>query len=89
VGLSAANQLLLLQGCTPPKQLGLAVGVYNFVGNIAGVLGPVITGVVIRLSGGSYTTAFIVAAVMLAASILSYWFIVGPMKARPEDRLAT
>jgi nitrate/nitrite transporter NarK len=89
VGLSAANQLLLLQGCTPPKQLGLAVGVYNFVGNIAGVLGPVITGVVIRLSGGSFTTAFIVAAVMLAASILSYWFIVGPMKARPEDRLAT
>jgi MFS family permease len=89
VGLSAANQLLLLQGCTPPKQLGLAVGVYNFVGNIAGVLGPVITGVVIRLSGGSYTTAFIVAAVMLAASILSYWFIVGPMKERPEDRLAT
>jgi hypothetical protein len=56
---------------------------------MAGIVQPMITGVVIRLSGGSYTTAFIVAAVMLAASILSYWFIVGPMKARPEDRLAT
>lgn len=80
VGLSAANQLVLLQGCTPEKDLGLAVGVYNFVGNIAGILAPLITGFVIKLSGGSYTSAFVVAAVMLAASQLSYWFIVGPMR---------
>jgi MFS transporter, ACS family, D-galactonate transporter len=80
VGLSAANQLVLLQGCTPPRQVGLAVGVYNFVGNIAGILAPIITGFVIKFSGGSYTAAFIVAAVMLAASQLSYWFIVGPMR---------
>jgi len=80
VGLSAANQLVLLQGCTPPTQVGLAVGVYNFVGNIAGIVAPIITGFVIKFSGGSYTAAFIVAAVMLAASQLSYWFIVGPMR---------
>jgi MFS family permease len=80
VGLSAANQLLLLQGCTPAKQIGLAVGIYNFVGNLAGIVQPLVTGVVIKLSGGSYTAAFIVAAVMLAASTLSYWFIVGPME---------
>jgi MFS family permease len=79
VGLSAANQLLLLQSCTPPKQIGLAVGVYNFVGNMAGIIAPILTGVVIQMSGGSYTTAFVVAAVMLAASTLSYWFVVGPM----------
>jgi MFS family permease len=80
VGLSAANQLVLLQGCTPPKDIGLAVGVYNFVGNLAGKVQPLVTGAVIKLNGGSYTTAFIVAAVMLAASTLSYWFIVGPMR---------
>ncbi|HXJ56486.1 MAG TPA: MFS transporter [Verrucomicrobiae bacterium] len=80
VGLSTANQLVLLQGCTPPKEIGLAVGVYNFVGNLAGVMGPVITGAVIMLSGGSYTLAFIVPAVMMAASSLAYWFIVGPMR---------
>jgi nitrate/nitrite transporter NarK len=84
VGLSTANQLLLLQGCTPPRQIGLAVGIYNFVGNMAGIVQPLITGWVIKLSGGSYTTAFIVAAVMLAASSLSYWFVVGPMRQRPE-----
>jgi MFS family permease len=80
VGLSTANQLVLLQGCTPPRKIGLAVGVYNFVGNMAGIVQPIITGLVIKWSGGSYTTAFVVAAVMLAASILSYWFVVGPMR---------
>jgi ACS family D-galactonate transporter-like MFS transporter len=82
VGLSTANQLVLLQGCTPASELGLAVGVYNFVGNIAGVLAPIVTGLVIQLSGGSYTPAFVLAAVMLAASQLSYWFIVGPLRER-------
>ena len=79
VGLSTANQMVLLQGCTPPKQIGLAVGVYNSVGNIAGMLQPVITGFVIKITG-SYTPAFILAAAMLAASSLSYWFIVGESK---------
>jgi nitrate/nitrite transporter NarK len=84
VGLSAANQLVLLQACTPPKEVGLAVGIYNFVGNLAGILAPVITGVALTLSGGSYTSAFVLAAVMLAASTLSYWFIVGPMREARE-----
>jgi MFS family permease len=85
VGLSAPNQLVLLQSCTPPKEIGLAVGVYNTVGNIAGILAPLITGFVIKQSGGSYTSAFVLAAVMLAASTLCYWFIVGPLRERPEQ----
>ncbi len=85
VGLSTANQLVLLQGCTPPQGLGLAVGIYNFAGNMAGIVGPLVTGWVIKISGGSYTTAFIVAGVMLAASTLSYWFIVGPMREQPAN----
>jgi MFS transporter, ACS family, D-galactonate transporter len=85
VGLSAANQLVLLQGCTPPNEVGLAVGVYNFVGNVAGILAPITTGFVIKFSGGSYTSAFVLAAVMLAASQLSYWYIVGDL--RGSDRV--
>jgi len=80
VGLSAANQLVLLQGCTPRKDLGLAVGVYNFVGNMAGIVAPLLTGFIIKVSGGSYTMAFVLAAGMLALSTLSYWVIVGPMR---------
>jgi MFS family permease len=89
VGLSTANQLVLLQGCTPSKEIGLAVGIYNFVGNMAGIVQPLVTGLVIKLSGGSYTLAFVLAAVMLAASTLSYWFIVGPMRAPPRQPLTS
>ena len=85
VGLSTANQMVLLQGCTPPKQIGLAVGVYNSVGNIAGMLQPLVTGFVIKLTG-SYTPAFILAAAMLAASSLSYWYIVGELKKANNGR---
>jgi MFS transporter, ACS family, D-galactonate transporter len=81
VGFSAANQLVLLQECTPPREVGVAVGVYNFVGNIAGIIAPIITGYIIKASG-SYTPAFVLAAVMMAASQFSYWFIVGPIPRR-------
>ena len=84
VGLSTANQMVLLQGCTPPKQIGLAVGVYNSVGNIAGMCQPIVTGFVIKLTG-SYTPAFVLAAAMLAASSLSYWYIVGELKKANSD----
>src|SRR3989454_1113076 len=85
VGLSTANQMVLLQACTPPKEIGLAVGVYNSVGNIAGMFQPIVTGFVIKLTG-SYTPAFVLAAAMLAASSLSYWFIVGEMKNETAGR---
>jgi len=58
------------------------VGVYNLVGNIAGIIAPIITGFIIQFSGGSYSSAFVLAAGMLAASTLCYWFIVGPLPAR-------
>ena len=87
MGLSTANQMVLLQACTSPKEVGLAVGVYNSVGNIAGTLQPIVTGFVIKLTG-SYTTAFVLAAVMLAASQLSYWFIVSELKADHGERTA-
>jgi MFS-type transporter involved in bile tolerance (Atg22 family) len=84
VGLSTSNMLVILQYCAPPDQVGLWTGVYNFVGNMAGIVQPLITGLVIKLSGGSYALAFVLAAVMLAVSTLSYWFVVGPMRERRE-----
>jgi MFS transporter, ACS family, D-galactonate transporter len=79
VGLSTANQLVILQGCAPPNQVGYWTGIYNFVGNIAGVLAPLITGFLIQRTG-SYTPAFVLAAVMIAAGQLSYWFLVGDLR---------
>jgi ACS family D-galactonate transporter-like MFS transporter len=79
VGFSTANQIVILQNCAPPAQIGLWVGIYNFVGNIAGILAPKVTGFVIDQTG-SYTPAFVLAAVMIAAGQLSYLFIVGPLR---------
>jgi MFS transporter, ACS family, D-galactonate transporter len=79
VGLSTANQLVILQNCAPPAQIGLWVGIYNFVGNLAGIAAPTITGILIERTG-SYTPAFVLAAVMIAAGQLAYWFIVGPLQ---------
>ncbi|MHB8519622.1 MAG: MFS transporter [Limisphaerales bacterium] len=81
VGLSTGNLLVILQSCAPPRDIGLWTGIYNFVGNIAGILAPIVTGFLI-VKTGSYSAAFVLAAVMLAAGQLCYWLIVGELKPR-------
>ncbi|MEO7192763.1 MAG: MFS transporter [Vicinamibacterales bacterium] len=76
VGLATANMLVLLQSAAPPTKIGLWTGIYNFIGNIAGILSPLITGFLIQRSGGSYTPPFLLAAAMIAIGPLAFWFIV-------------
>jgi MFS transporter, ACS family, D-galactonate transporter len=83
VGLSTANMLVILQYCAPPNEVGLWTGIYNFVGNIAGILAPLATGFIIKATG-SYTPAFVLAAVAIAAGQFSFWFIVGPLRQKRE-----
>jgi len=79
VGLATGNLLVILQSCAPPEEIGLWTGVYNTVGNIAGILSPIITGFLIAKTG-SYTPPFILSAVLIAIGPLAYWFIVGDIK---------
>lgn len=79
VGLSSSNMLVILQHCAPPNEIGLWTGVYNFIGNLAGILAPLVTGFIIKATG-SYTPAFVLAGVAIAAGQFSFWFIVGPLK---------
>ena len=67
--------LVILQNCAPRSEIGLWTGIYNFVGNIAGILSPIITGVLISKSG-SYTPPFVLAAALIALGPLAFWFIV-------------
>jgi dipeptide/tripeptide permease len=53
--------------------------VENFVGNIAGILAPIVTGVLIARTG-SYFPGFALAAIVLVSGILSYWLIVGKLQ---------
>ena len=76
VGLATGNLLVVLQSCAPPNQVGLWTGVYNFIGNIAGILSPLMTGFLIQHTG-SYSPAFLLAAGMIAVGPLALWFITG------------
>ena len=52
----------------------------NFVGNITGILSPLITGLLIERTG-SYTPPFVLAAALIALGPLAIWFIVRDLKA--------
>lgn len=79
VGLATANLLVVLQGCAPRDQIGLWTGIYNFIGNIAGILSPLITGFLIERTG-SYAPAFMLAAGLIALGPLALWFITGDVQ---------
>ena len=51
VGLATGNLLVILQACSPPAEIGLWTGAYNFIGNIAGIVSPLITGFLIAQTG--------------------------------------
>jgi MFS transporter, ACS family, D-galactonate transporter len=80
VGLATGNLLVILQSCAPPHEIGLWTGIYNFVGNVAGILSPLITGKLIA-STGSYVPPFVLAAVLIALGPLALWLIVGELTA--------
>jgi MFS family permease len=80
VGLATANLLVILQSCAPRAEIGLWTGVYNFVGNIAGILSPLITGFLIDRTD-SYTPPFVLAAALIALGPLAIWFIVRDLTA--------
>ena len=86
VGLSTANLLVIFQCCAPRGQVGAWMGMGNFIGNIGGVLSPLVTGILISRTG-SYSPGFALAPVVLIAGLLSFWFIVGELK--PLERSAS
>lgn len=79
VGLATGNLLVILQACASPAEIGLWTGVYNFIGNIAGILSPLITGFLIAQTG-SYAPAFVLAATLIALGPIALWLIVGELK---------
>ncbi len=79
VGMSSPNILVVFQACAPRDEVGMWMGFGNFVGNIGGVLSPLLTGILISRTG-SYTPGFALAPIILVAGLLAYWFVVGELK---------
>lgn len=80
VGLATGNLIVILQCCAPVDRVGIWTGAENFAGNIAGILAPLATGFLIARTG-SYTPGFALGPALLLAGLLSYWFIVGDLRA--------
>ena len=77
--LAVGNLFAIIQCCAPPDEVGIWTGFENFAGNIGGVLAPIVTGFLIARTG-TYLPGFALAAGVLVAGILAYWFIVGELK---------
>ena len=79
VGMSSPNILVVFQACAPRDEVGMWMGFGNFIGNIGGVLSPLLTGILISETG-SYVPGFALAPIILVAGLLAFWFIVGELK---------
>jgi MFS family permease len=76
VGLGSSSLYASAQTLAGPSAAGRWVGFQNFVGNLAGVGGPAITGFLVDRSGHFYT-AFALAIAMALIGVLS-WSIIIP-----------
>ena len=79
VGLASGNLFAIVQCCAPPNEVGIWTGFENFAGNIGGILAPSVTGFLIARTG-TYLPGFALAAGVMVAGLLAYWFIVGELK---------
>lgn len=75
-GAGALNMYAIAQMFAGPRASGTWVGVQNAIGNISGIVGPVVTGLIIDLSG-SYAGGFWLAAAVTAFGAL-WWGLVLP-----------
>ena len=85
VGLATGNMFAIIQTCAPPDEVGTWTGIENFFGNIAGILAPFITGLLIARTG-TYLPGFALAAGVLVAGPLAYWYVVGELSPTPGAR---
>lgn len=72
-GALSLNTYAVAQMFAGPRAAGTWVGVQNAIGNLSGIFGPIVTGVIVDQAG--YTTAFLVTAAVAAAGAL--WWLVG------------
>ncbi len=77
VGISSGNIYALVQRISRGGNVGFSIGVFNLAGNIPGGVAPLVTGFIIARTG-SYFPAFVVAVVVLLASLPFYWLMVRP-----------
>ena len=75
------NLYAVAQMFAGPRASGTWVGVQNAIGNLSGIVGPIVTGIVVQRAG--YNSAFILTAAIAAIGAL--WWAVGVPAIRQVD----
>ena len=78
-GMCGSNIWAITQTLAGPRMAGRWTGLQNFLGNLAGVIAPAVTGLVIDYTG-RFFVAFVIMAVVALLAALSYIFVIGPVK---------
>lgn len=78
-GMCGSNIWAITQTLAGPKMAGRWTGLQNFLGNLAGVIAPAVTGFVIDYTG-HFLAAFVIMAIIGLLAALSYIFVIGPVK---------
>ncbi len=82
IGPNSVGVYLIGQTFAGPRAAGRWIGMQNFLGNLSGIIGPIVTGLIIDVSGG-YFGAFALAAAVSAVGAL-IWALVVP-RVEPID----
>ena len=77
--LTSTNLFAIGQMFSGPRAAGVWIGLQNAIGNGAGIVGPVLTGVMIDRLGG-YGYAFALTALVPALGALWWWKVIPPIK---------
>ena len=77
-GSAASNLWAITQTLAGPVATGRWTGFQNFIGNLAGIVAPAVTGFVLQRTGHFYWAFVIVAAVALVGAA-GWLFLVGPV----------
>lgn len=82
LGLASSNFWAVTQSLAGPQAVGRWAGIQNGLGNLAGIIGPYLTGMLVTKTG-SFFWAFAVASVMAALGACCYLFIVRSVEEIP------
>ena len=79
-GVCASNVWAITQTLAGPSAAGKWTGLQNFIGNLAGVAAPAVTGLVVDRTG-RFMTAFIITSAVAAVGGCVWTVLVGPVRA--------
>jgi ACS family D-galactonate transporter-like MFS transporter len=79
LGICSSNLWALTQTLAGPDTAGRWTGLQNFVGNLAGVVAPALTGIVVDRTG-HFFWAFVITSIVALLGAVAWIFVVGPIR---------